>query len=84
MYAIVTHGIFSGNALAKVNECQLEALAVTNTVPQHYEQCSKIKVLCKRITEKFCFGTNFIKSGYNNISHFVFLCFKFIKNKIFD
>src|ERR1700753_1635744 len=34
VYAIVTHGILSGNALTAVMESQLEKLIVTNTLPQ--------------------------------------------------
>ena len=44
VYAIVTHGILTADAFAKINECQIETLAITNTVPQKFELCSKIKV----------------------------------------
>lgn len=47
VYAIVTHGILSGNALQTVDESKLEKLIVTNTLPQHANQaqCSKIEVI---------------------------------------
>jgi len=47
VYAIVTHGILSGNALANVRESSLEKLIVTNTLPQAENQklCSKIEVI---------------------------------------
>jgi len=45
--AIVTHGILSGPAIAKLNASPLEKLIVTNTLPQdeHCAQCSKIDVM---------------------------------------
>ncbi|KAF8915336.1 phosphoribosyltransferase-like protein [Mucidula mucida] len=47
VYAIVTHGILSGNALKSVDESALEKLIVTNTLPQHENQanCAKIDVI---------------------------------------
>lgn len=47
VYAIVTHGILSGNALANVEASALEKLIVTNTLPQkaNQEACSKIEVI---------------------------------------
>ncbi|KAI6047645.1 phosphoribosyl pyrophosphokinase [Pisolithus marmoratus] len=47
IYAIVTHGILSGNALKNVEESVLEKLIVTNTLPQSENQanCSKIEVI---------------------------------------
>lgn len=46
-YAIVTHGILSGNALQSVEESSLEKLIVTNTLPQqqNMERCSKLEVI---------------------------------------
>lgn len=46
IYAILTHGIFSGPALTRINEAPLEALAVSNTVPQdlNMKESAKIKV----------------------------------------
>lgn len=47
VYAIVTHGILSGNALSAVEGSALEKLIVTNTLPQTENQaaCSKIEVI---------------------------------------
>lgn len=47
VYAFVTHGILSGNALKTVEESTLEKLIVTNTLPQHENQgkCKKIEVI---------------------------------------
>ncbi|KAF8898751.1 phosphoribosyltransferase-like protein [Infundibulicybe gibba] len=47
VYAIVTHGILSGNALKSVEDSALEKLIVTNTLPQHANQaaCQKIEVI---------------------------------------
>jgi ribose-phosphate pyrophosphokinase len=47
VYAIVTHGILSGDALKTVEESALEKLIVTNTLPQKENQakCSKIEVV---------------------------------------
>lgn len=47
VYAILTHGIFSGNAVDKINASKLKEVIVTNTVP-HAEKkanCSKIKTI---------------------------------------
>lgn len=47
VYAIVTHGILSGNAIEKINDSQLEKVVVTNTIP-HAEKrklCSKIDTI---------------------------------------
>ena len=45
---MLTHGIFSGNALEKIGQSCMEAVVVTNTIPQdeHRSTCSKIKVGC--------------------------------------
>lgn len=47
VYAFVTHGILSGNALKSIEESSLEKLIVTNTLPQQENQrrCRKIEVL---------------------------------------
>lgn len=47
VYAIVTHGILSGNALKTVEESALEKLIVTNTLPQEENQskCGKLEVI---------------------------------------
>ncbi|KAF9507260.1 hypothetical protein BS47DRAFT_1373941 [Hydnum rufescens UP504] len=47
VYAIVTHGILSGDALKRIEASGLEKLVVTNTIPQRENQrlCSKIEVI---------------------------------------
>lgn len=47
VYAIVTHGILSGDALRSIEESSLEKLIVTNTLPQQENQrgCRKIEVI---------------------------------------
>lgn len=46
VYAILTHGIFSGPAIPRINEANFEAVVVTNTIPQEerIRQCDKIQV----------------------------------------
>lgn len=45
-YAILTHGIFSGPAVSRINNACFEAVVVTNTIPQeqHMKDSSKIQV----------------------------------------
>jgi ribose-phosphate pyrophosphokinase len=47
VFAFVTHGILSGNALQSVTDSALEKLIVTNTLPQEANRaaCSKIEVI---------------------------------------
>jgi len=47
IYAILTHGIFSGEALNRLNGSSFEAVVVTNTIPQdkNMMDCSKIQVI---------------------------------------
>lgn len=47
IYAILSHGIFSGEGLDKINSTNFEAVVVTNTLPQHnqMEKCSKIQCI---------------------------------------
>jgi ribose-phosphate pyrophosphokinase len=45
--AVVTHGILSGKALERINNCEhLKKIIVSNTIPQDYNQsvCSKIEI----------------------------------------
>lgn len=46
VYAILTHGIFSGPAISRINNACFEAVVVTNTIPQehHMKECSKIQL----------------------------------------
>jgi ribose-phosphate pyrophosphokinase len=47
VFAVCTHGIFSGKAIQRINESPVEKIYVTNTIPQRLEQgeCPKIEVL---------------------------------------
>ncbi|GAB5591735.1 ribose-phosphate pyrophosphokinase [Umbelopsis nana] len=46
IYAIITHGIMSGDAVERIQRSYLDEVIVSNTVPQdeHVQRCSKIKV----------------------------------------
>lgn len=45
IYAFVTHGVLAGNAIEKINNSCLEALIVTNTIPQekNMKACPKLQ-----------------------------------------
>lgn len=47
VYAILTHGIFSGPAVQRINKACFEAVVVTNTIPQDttMQESNKIKVM---------------------------------------
>lgn len=47
IYAILTHGVFAGNAIEKINSSCLEAIVVTNTIPQdiHMSKCPKLQTI---------------------------------------
>ncbi|KAG8038000.1 hypothetical protein G9C98_006325 [Cotesia typhae] len=47
VYAILTHGIFSGPAISRINNACFEAVVVTNTIPQdeHMKDCPKIQCI---------------------------------------
>ncbi|XP_058837863.1 ribose-phosphate pyrophosphokinase 1 isoform X3 [Topomyia yanbarensis] len=47
VYAILTHGIFSGPAISRINNACFEAVVVTNTIPQdgHMNDCPKIQCI---------------------------------------
>uniref|UniRef100_A0A8C9NJM5 ribose-phosphate diphosphokinase n=1 Tax=Serinus canaria TaxID=9135 RepID=A0A8C9NJM5_SERCA len=47
VYAILTHGIFSGPALSRINNASFEAVVVTNTIPQEekMKHCPKIQFI---------------------------------------
>uniref|UniRef100_A0A452FWV7 Ribose-phosphate pyrophosphokinase N-terminal domain-containing protein n=1 Tax=Capra hircus TaxID=9925 RepID=A0A452FWV7_CAPHI len=46
VYAVLTHGIFSGPAVSRINNACFEAVVVTNAIPQEdkMKHCSKIQV----------------------------------------
>ena len=47
VYAIVTHGIFSGPAIDRINKSTLEIVAVTNSMPQrhHQQNTEKLRII---------------------------------------
>ena len=47
VYALITHGVLSGDALDRINASALDKLIVTNSVPQeeHVLRCPKMEVL---------------------------------------
>ncbi|KAK3940716.1 ribose-phosphate pyrophosphokinase 5 [Diplogelasinospora grovesii] len=47
VYALLTHGVLSGDAIARINASALDKVIVTNTVAQdaHQQQCRKLEVL---------------------------------------
>ncbi|GIX88946.1 hypothetical protein CDAR_108602 [Caerostris darwini] len=47
VYAILTHGIFSGSAISRINNAVFEAVVVTNSIPQdvHMAECTKIQCI---------------------------------------
>lgn len=47
VYALVTHGILSGDAIERINASALDRVIVTNTVDQseHLTRCPKLEVL---------------------------------------
>jgi hypothetical protein len=47
VYALLTHGIFSGDAIDRINASALDKVVVTNSVPQddHKRRCPKLEVL---------------------------------------
>lgn len=65
VYAILTHGIFSGPALRRIEESDLEAVVVTNTIPQDskMQNCAKIKVCLKQNENRWNFVLWSLKSG---------------------
>ncbi|XP_072322069.1 ribose-phosphate pyrophosphokinase 2-like [Eucyclogobius newberryi] len=47
VYTVLTHGIFSGPAISRINHAPFEAVVVTNTIPQEEKMkaCTKIQVI---------------------------------------
>ncbi|XP_078323884.1 ribose-phosphate pyrophosphokinase 1 isoform X2 [Crassostrea virginica] len=46
VYAICTHGIFSGPAISRINNSVFEAVVVTNTIPQEERMKNAPKIKC--------------------------------------
>ncbi|XP_044897914.1 ribose-phosphate pyrophosphokinase 2-like [Felis catus] len=47
VYAVLTHGIFSGPAISRINNVTFKAVVVTNTIPQEdkMRHCPQIQVI---------------------------------------
>src|ERR1700712_1911826 len=47
VYALITHGVFSGDAIDRINASALDKIIVTNSVPQdeHRRLCPKLEIL---------------------------------------
>ncbi|KAH7146429.1 phosphoribosyltransferase-like protein [Dactylonectria macrodidyma] len=47
VYALLTHGVFSGDAVARINASSIDKILVTNSVPQseHRRLCPKLEVI---------------------------------------
>lgn len=47
VYALLTHGVFSGDAISRINASALDKVIITNSVPQdeHKRECPKLEVL---------------------------------------
>ena len=69
IYAILTHGIFSGPALSRINSACFEAVVVTNSIPQdkHMRECQKIQV--RDFCGFFCAATTFFKTWRSILVH---------------
>ncbi|RUS87676.1 hypothetical protein EGW08_004517 [Elysia chlorotica] len=50
VYAICTHGIFSGPAISRINNSMFEAVVVTNTIPQDQRMKEAPKIQCQDIS----------------------------------
>ena len=47
VYALITHGVLSGDAIETINKSALDKVVVTNSLPQeeHQQRCRKLEVL---------------------------------------
>lgn len=56
IYAILTHGIFSGPAISRIENACFESVVVTNTIPQDHnvKEGGKISVSLSNVTVCFC------------------------------
>ena len=47
VYALVTHGVFSGDAIDRINASALDKVVVTSTIDQreHCKRCPKLEVI---------------------------------------
>lgn len=63
VYALVTHGVFSGDAIARINASAIDRVVTTNTAPQddHLRRCPKLEVI--DISELFAEAIRRIHNG---------------------
>lgn len=59
VYAICTHGIFSGPAISRINNSMFEAVVVTNTIPQDQRMKEAPKI---QVGKRAFFLRSFLKS----------------------
>ncbi|KAI9846671.1 MAG: ribose-phosphate pyrophosphokinase [Sclerophora amabilis] len=47
VYALLTHGVLSGDAIERINASALDKVVITNSVPQqeHQQRCPKLEIL---------------------------------------
>ena len=66
VFAVMTHGVFSGPALERLMSSQIEAIVVSNTIPQHEKiaVCPKIQVCCKTSAVFYFFIISFTVHRY--------------------
>ncbi len=60
VYAICSHGIFSGPAISRINNSPFEAVVVTNTIPQEENMKNSNKIQVLLIIIKKMFKSSFI------------------------
>lgn len=58
VYAICTHGIFSGPAISRINNSVFEAVVVTNTIPQEERMKCAPKIKVRYSLESFLLNTH--------------------------
>lgn len=58
VYAICTHGIFSGPAISRINNSVFEAVVVTNTIPQEERMKCAPKIKVRYCFESFLLNTH--------------------------
>jgi ribose-phosphate pyrophosphokinase len=52
VYAICSHGIFSGPAISRINNSPFEAVVVTNTIPQEENMKNSNKIQVRKMQKK--------------------------------
>jgi len=46
VYALVTHGVLSGNAIERIENSEIKELVITNSIPnKHNQVCEKLKII---------------------------------------